>query len=155
MRWWKGVSIVVGLCLAIFAIAFAVRQYWLSALLSQLCENKITEEIVSPNGREKVIVLTHDCGAAGFPQTIVAIVPASYRRIPKHKLPDSRIGAAAWEGYCKVTVRWADDRTVLIEQSGGGGEESSAPKFERVRAETDERGNILKTSPMAVSETWR
>jgi hypothetical protein len=44
---------------------------------------------------------------------------------------------------------------VLVEELGGGGEESSAPKFDRVRAETDERGNILSVSPMTASETWR
>jgi hypothetical protein len=36
---------------------------------------------------------------------------------------------------------------VLIEEFDGGGEESSAPKFERVKAVTDGNGNITAASP--------
>jgi hypothetical protein len=91
VRSWGKILLGVGSCLAMFAIVAAVEQYRRDSLLSELCENKIVQEMPSPNRRAKVIVFTRDCGAAGFPQTIVAVVPTRFRGIPKHKLPDSRM----------------------------------------------------------------
>jgi hypothetical protein len=128
MKWWDKILVTIGFCLTIFAIGFAVDQYRRASTLSELCVNKVQKEVPSPNRLAKAIVFNRDCGAAGFPQTIVAIVPANFRGIRPHKLPDSRIGVAVWEGYCDVTIRWRDDRTVLIEESGGGGGRKFRPE---------------------------
>jgi hypothetical protein len=157
MKWWGKLLVSIGICVAAFAIWSAVKRYRVESSISELseeiCENKIHREVPSPDGRQKAIAFTHDCGAAGYPHTIVAILRKS-GGIPKHQPIEQRLAAGAWEGYCNVTILWRDDRTVLVEENWGGEEESSAPKFERLKVETDGRGGILKVSPMDISEPW-
>jgi|ERR1700736_1835958 hypothetical protein len=154
MKWWDKLLIGIGFCLAAFAIARAVVQYRIESFIDQLCQNKIAQELMSPNGRAKVVAFTHDCGAAGYPHTIVAILSSS-RRLSEHQPIDLEIVAAAWEGYDEVNLRWRDERTLLVEEFGGGEEESSAPFHERLKVETNGRTKILKISPIDGAEMDR
>jgi hypothetical protein len=151
VKWWDKILVGVGFCLATLAIAGAVEQYRLESFINHICENKIAQEVPSPNGRSKVVVFTHDCGAAGYPHTIAAILPR-HHGISKHQPIDRRLAAAAWEGYCKITVRWRDDRTILVEEFGGGEEESSAPFHERLKVLTDGDSGIKNVSRVDASE---
>jgi hypothetical protein len=157
MKWWDKILVGIGFCAAVFAIGSAVKQYRVESSIYELCENicinKIQREVPSPDDREKVIVFAHDCGAAGFPHTIVAIVRKS-GGIPKHQPIEQRLAAAAWEGYCNVTILWRDNRTVVIEERGGGGDESDAPAWVRLKAITNGAGGIKEVLPMSLSESW-
>lgn len=150
---WDKILASLGACIAALAVWRAVQQYRFEALMRDLpekiCNNKIQREVPSPDGGQKAVVFTHDCGAAGYPHTIVAILSKS-QGIPKHQPVERRLAVGAWEGYDNVTIRWQDDRTVLVEETSIGEQESSAPKFERLNVETDGRGGILKVSPIDI-----
>jgi hypothetical protein len=151
MKWWDKILAGIGFCAAVFAIWSAVQQYRLESFIDQLCQNKIAQELPSPNGRAKAVVFTHDCGAAGYPHTIVAILSRS-GRVSQHQPIEEELAAAAWEGYDKVDLRWRDERTLLVEEFGGGEEESSAPFHERLKVETNGHTQILKVSPVDADE---
>ena len=151
MKWWDKVLIGIGFCVATYAIGGAVEQYRLESFIDQLCQNKIAQELPSPNGRAKAVVFTHDCGAAGYPHTIVAILSRS-GGVSQHQPIERELAAAAWEGYDKVNLRWRDERTLLVEEFGGGEEESSAPFHERLKVETNGHTQILKVSSVDSDE---
>jgi hypothetical protein len=154
MRWLERVLLAIGFCLAAFAITRAIEQYRLESSIDQLCENKIAQELVSPNGRAKAVVFAHDCGAAGYPHTIVALL-SRRARLSEHQPIERELAAAAWEGYDKVNIRWRDEKTLVVEEFGGGEGESSAPFHERLRVETNGATRILKVSPVNADEMER
>lgn len=98
MKWWVKILFGIGLCVAVFAIGSAVKQYRVESsiykLRENMCDNKVQREVPSPDGREKAIAFTHDCGAAGYSHTIVAILRKS-GGISKHQPIDQRLAAAA------------------------------------------------------------
>lgn len=82
------------------------------------CENTIVQELVSPDGKKKVVVFERSCGATTGFSTQVSILPASAhaRDAGNAFTADTNHGAAPaaeWGGP-PVEVKWLTSRDVSL-----------------------------------------
>jgi hypothetical protein len=73
-----------------------------------MCENEISQTVVSPSGNMKAVVFHRGCGATVGFNTQVSLLPASAR------LPNDGGNVLIVDGSVPLKVEWKSDAAVLI-----------------------------------------
>ena len=71
------------------------------------CVNEVSREVVSPDGKMKIVVFSRDCGATTGFNTQATVLGANER------LPDSPGNAFIFDD-CEANVSWQSDSSVLV-----------------------------------------
>lgn len=96
-----------------------VHQFAYLFFLPGGCQDKIVDQIPSPNGKLKAVLYIKDCGATTRPTTIIIVLPISQDR-PGYR--QERIFAgyepASHMAY-KVRAQWASDEALTVYYTKG------------------------------------
>lgn len=77
-----------------------------------LCENEVSQTVLSPSGKLKVLVFSRDCGATTGFNTQVSIIPSS------DALPDDGGNALILRGEVPLKVEWRSDSSLQLNGLG-------------------------------------
>lgn len=116
----------VGAVGVIFLVVLALVAWVVTGLLAMpLCENDIRQEVLSPDGRLKLVVFSRDCGAtAGFNSQ------GSIIRVAE-ELPDDG-GNVFITDKDEVTVSWREQDRVVITLKGSGSDFKLEKQFKGI-----------------------
>lgn len=107
-----GVLAIAGVCLGV--VAFAVASFF-----SDMCGNKVLEEVPSPGARYKAVAFERDCGATTGFSTQVSILSAD-EGDPEdagnafQANTDRGAAPSGPGGGPKVSLEWVADETLVI-----------------------------------------
>jgi len=78
-----------------------------------LCENEVSQTVISPSGKMKAVVFNRNCGATTGLNTQVSIIPAS------GSLPSDGGNTLILGGAVPLRVEWLSDSTLRLGGLGG------------------------------------
>jgi hypothetical protein len=101
-------GLVVVLCAAFFLS---------DTLGSGLCVNKVSKEILSPNGQLKAVVFKRDCGSPSGSQLSLLSAGDALNNKPGNVLPqDESIDDVHWEGDGVLSIRYANGPKTYVKE---------------------------------------
>lgn len=134
MKKWKKVCLYIFLGLIVLA---GLAAFLLNRLADGLCGNSIIEEVLSPNGINKLIVFERNCGATTGFSTQVSVMN-SEGMLPNEGgnlfIADTDHGKAPSGpgGGPKVEVTWRNDNLVIIKHHNNARIHKSESKLKNV-----------------------
>ncbi len=98
---------------AIILVLFCIAGlYTLDRFFSGMCRNEIASELLSPNGKNKVITFQRDCGATTGFSTQISLISAN------SNLPNEGGNIFISDGHPDVTnvrIKWLSPEKILID----------------------------------------
>lgn len=80
----------------------------MDSIFGGMCGNKITNELISPNGDLKAITFTRDCGATTDYSTQVSIIGA------RDELPNDAGNVFVASDQIATRIKWLDNESLFI-----------------------------------------
>lgn len=111
----KRLLLRVGIMTALAMGAYSLLWFGMGRMTADGCENRVVQEIASPDRQLKAVVFRRDCGAAKGVSTQVSLLPADQWITRK---PGNLFSVDALPSHVKINLRWTGSRQLTLDCRG-------------------------------------